>query len=196
MTASFIHNNPGLIIKLSEGDEEAFAVFVKEYWKNIFGQALSYLKSTQLAEELTQDVFLKVWNARADLPNVTNVEGYLYTICKNAVLNELRKVLRPSFKVPDQEAVEELLRPDRQLEYREYHARLMTLIEQLPDKRRQVFKMSRLEGKTHEEIAMTLGISKDTVAQYIVKAINYLKTELSIQQADLVLISLLLGLSL
>lgn len=188
-------NEKELLILIAKGDEAAFARLVKKYWKHIYSQALSYLKSTQAAEEITQDVFMRLWNARHQLPAVEKVDSYLYIVCRNCVLNALRKRLRSPENTVAPDMAEELLQPDKQLEYREYYEKFLRLIELLPDKRKQVFKMSRLEGRSHEEIASSLGIHKDTVAQYIVKAVNFLRTRLP-ENTDALFLALLLGVSM
>lgn len=190
---TYIDNERARLLRIAAGDEQAFSQLVRQYWKNIYSQALSYIKSPVLAEELTQDVFMRLWRSRDQLPAVEKLENYLYIICRNCVLNELRRSLRSPETSVAPDLIEDLLQPDKQLEYREYYRQFLQLIELLPDKRRQVFKMSRLEGKSHEEIAASLGIHKDTVAQYIVKAVNFLRIHLAGKIHDILLLTLLLG---
>lgn len=86
--------------------------------------------------------------------------------------------------------------PDQQIEFKETYQILLKGIELLPEKRREVFKKSRLEGKTHEQIANELGIHKDTVSQYIVKALIFLRTYLYENSDNRVILLLILSMIL
>jgi len=150
---------------IAEGDEKAFADLIRLYWKNIYAHALSWMRSAEEAEELTQDIFLKVWHSRGQLAGVENFENWLFIVSRNTIVSAVRKKLsRPSF-LQQQEQEENSLRPDLLSENRQHYQVLLNGIGLLPEKRQQVFRMSRLEGLTHEQIAERLGIHKDTVAQ-------------------------------
>jgi RNA polymerase sigma-70 factor (ECF subfamily) len=167
---------------------------IRVYWKRIYAQALSWLRSASEAEELTQDVFVRVWASREKLEQVANFDSWLFVIARNTILDGLRKKLnRPDF-VAEQDMAEKALRPDEQLESRQHYACLMKGISLLPAKRQQVFRLSRLEGLTHAEIAERLGMHKDTVAQYIVKAAAFLRGYLQEHLGDSLVIYLLLRL--
>ena len=179
-----IHNDPALLLQIAEGDEKAFAGLIRLYWKSIYAIALSWMKSAEEAEELTQDVFLKIWQARAQISQVDNFENWLFIISRNTIVSAVRKKLnRPAF-LQEQELEENSLRPDRLLENRQHYQVLLTGIDLLPEKRQRVFRMSRLEGLTHEQIADQLGMHKDTVAQYIVKAVAFLRSDLQEHLGD------------
>ncbi len=166
------------MLQVAGGDERAFAALIRVHWRSVYGLALTWLKSAEEAEELTQDVFLKVWGSREKLPGLDNFDNWLFIIARNVVVSALRKKLsRPSF-LQEQEVEERSLRPDQWLENRQHYELLLTGISLLPEKRQQVFRMSRLDGLTHEQIAEQLGMHKDTVAQYIVKAVAFLKSYL------------------
>ena len=187
------HNNANLLLKVADGDELALATLVRLYWRNIYAQALSWVKSAEEAEELTQDIFIKVWNARTQLPQVDNFENWLFIIARNTILSAVRKRLsRPAF-LQQQDLEESALRPDQALEHRQHYQLLLSGISLLPEKRQQVFKMSRLEGLTHEQIANQLGMHKDTVAQYIVKAVAFLRSHLQEHLGDTLLVIILLA---
>lgn len=178
---------------MAEGDEKALTGLIRLYWKNVYGHALAWTKSAEEAEELTQDVFLKVWNAREQMGRIDHFENWLFTVSRNAIVSAVRKKLnQPSF-LQEQDKGENALRPDLLLENRQHYQVLLDGISLLPEKRRQVFRMSRLEGLTHEQIAAQLGMHKDTVAQYIVKAVAFLKGYLREHIGDSLLLILLLG---
>ena len=187
------YNAPDLLLQIAEGDEKALTGLIRLYWKNVYAHALAWTKSAEEAEELTQDVFLKVWNAREQIGRIDHFENWLYTVSRNAIVSAVRKKLsRPDF-LREQDKAENALRPDLLLESRQHYQVLLKGISLLPEKRREVFRMSRLEGLTHEQIAVQLGMHKDTVAQYIVKAVVFLKGYLREHIGDSLLLLLLLG---
>lgn len=178
---------------MAAGSEQAFAALMRAHWRNVYVHALSWLKTTAEAEELTQDVFLKVWQVRATLPELDNFHNWLFIMARNRIISGVRRKLsRPAF-VETQEKEAAGLQPDHWTENRERYQVLLNGIALLPDKRQQVFRMSRLEGLTHEQIAAQLGMHKDTVAQYIVKAVAFLKVYLAEQLGQPLLVILLLG---
>lgn len=159
----------------------------------VYSRALAWLRSAAEAEELTQDVFLRVWTNRGKLTELERFEDWLFIIARNATLSALRvKLNRPTFQA-EQDAEEHRLRPDLWTEGRERYEILLEGIRLLPVKRQEVFRLSRLEGLTHEQIAERLGIHKDTVAQYIVKAVAFLRGYLREHLGDSLLVILLLG---
>jgi RNA polymerase sigma-70 factor (ECF subfamily) len=188
-----IHSTEALLRQLAEGEEEALATLVRLHWRNVYAQALLWIKSTEEAEEVTQDIFLKLWNTRSQIGDVSHFENWLFIVSRNTIVSAVRKKLsRPTF-VEEQEAEEHTLRPDRIAEHREQYQVLLTGVSLLPGKRQQVFRMSRFEGLTHEEIAERLGIHKDTVAQYIVKAVAFLKSYLQEHTGSSIWVILLLA---
>ena len=175
------------------GDEQAFAQLIRVYWRMVYSHTLAWLRSAAEAEELTQDIFMRVWTSREKLKQVESFEDWLFIIVRNAAVSALRvKLSRPAF-LEEQDAEEHRLRPDLRMEGRERYEILLEGIRLLPEKRQEVFRLSRLEGLTHEQIADRLGIHKDTVAQYIVKAVAFLRGYLREHLGDTFLVILLLG---
>ena len=159
---------------ISTGNQAAFAQLLRAHWNKVYTQALTYLKSSPAAQEITQDVFLKIWAAREKLPGIENFSNYLFIISRNEIISALRK--KGKVHLPPSEQLEEnFLLPDRHLEDKELNERLLKAIDQLPPVRKIVFKMSRLEGKSYEEIGQELSISRNGVKDHIVKALNFLR---------------------
>jgi RNA polymerase sigma factor (sigma-70 family) len=187
------YNDPAFLELVAGGDEQAFAQLIRVYWRMVYSHTLAWLRSAAEAEELTQDIFMRVWTSREKLNQVESFEDWLFIIVRNAAVSALRvKLSRPAF-LEEQDAEEHRLRPDLRMEVRERYAILLEGIRLLPEKRQEVFRLSRLEGLTHEQIADRLGIHKDTVAQYIVKAVAFLRGYLREHLGDAFLVILLLG---
>ena len=129
-----------LLASIAGGDEAAFSRMLRIYGDTVFSQALAYTKSVQTAEEVSQDVFLHVWNKRDKLLEVEHFEAWFFQVTRRQILNYMKKkVSQPlSALLPDLRGVmemEEQLVPDRQMEARDTYQLLLKGIEQLPEKR-------------------------------------------------------------
>jgi len=164
-----------LLKKIAEGDQQAFARLVDEYWNNIYTQALAYTRSTQLAEESTQDIFVKIWNSRAGLRDLDDFENFLFIVARNVIISVLRKKRSLYVGEPATSIAESEPSPDQQLAYKESYDIIRKGIDLMPPQRKQVFRLSRLEGMSHEEISRRLGISKNTIKEHIMKGLHFLR---------------------
>lgn len=184
-----------LLQRVAKGEEGAFAELIRTYRDTIFGQAMAFTKSREASEELMQDIFLKVWSQRSELPELTNFEGWLFIMARNKVYDYFKKrISKPiAATVPDDLVPSAAPTPDQQTEGRDAYRILLEGIALLPEKRQQVFRMSRLEGMKNAEIARELGMRQDTVYEYLVKALNFLKDHLSKQGVEPILLIILLN---
>jgi len=198
---NFSHNEKDLLVRLSSGDESAFKTLMRAYWNTVYSLAMTYLKSPEMAEEALHDVFLKVWDKRAQLSGVEKFDAWLFIIARNHILSGLRKKLA----LPRQDVLsshlqdslipqEEGLRPDRLLE----SSQALRLIERgialLPERRRTIFLLSRREELSYEEIAQRLQISKAAVKGQIALSLNFLREYLA-GHSDLLLLIAVYGCS-
>lgn len=187
------HNEEELLQLIINGDQRAFSEFVRRQWNTLYSHALAYLKSTQRAEEVTQDIFLKIWVNRDKLAEVRSLENYLFIVARNQIVNETRRRIQSLYGQPEEAIASTALTPDLQTEYKESYRLLLQGIELLPEKRRRVFKMSRLEGMSNEQIAAELDLHKDTVYQYITKALLFLKVYMEEHSKDTLFVILMLA---
>jgi RNA polymerase sigma-70 factor (ECF subfamily) len=170
-----INNDSDLLLLVAGGNHTAFKRLVDLYWNKVYGNTLALTKSPQVAEELTQDIFVKVWNQRENLAEVENFSVYIYVIGRNQVLSALRrKIVDTSSEVPGN-MPEDIHLPDAQLEMKDTYRIILEGIELLPSTRKKVFKLSRIANLSYDEIAAELGISKNTVKEHIVNALNFLR---------------------
>jgi len=161
--------------RIAAGEERAFSLVVEQYSARIYAFVLAWLKKPVTAEEVTQDILLSVWKHRTELPAIINFQGWLYTITRNKTFSAFRKLLQHD-QLPGTDEVEDPIHsPLAALEYRELTQILNQGIAQLPPRRQQVFRMSRFEGKSYDEIARVLGISRSAVNQHIVESIVFLR---------------------
>lgn len=181
-----------LIELLRRGDESAFDSIYHMYVHRITGFVLKYVENTEDAKEIVQEVFVKIWNKREDIDDISTFEAFIFTITYNASISQIRKRLVEKRKLSEfwkQKSVENYNTQYSDIEFKEFKAKLDSLIAKLTPRQQEIFQLSREEGFSHEEIAEKLGISKNTVKNHIVSIINFLKTNI-----DIILIILYLSL--
>lgn len=180
-----LYDEKALLIFVAKGDQKAFTRLVDLFWNDVYSHALAYTRSFPRAQEITQDVFLTLWNKRDRLPEVNNFRNYLFILGRNQIISSLRKKLDDPLGDDAAEPLETVLLPDQQFRYKEVYAAILEAIEKLPPIRKAIFKMSRLQGLSYEEIAARMNISKNTVKEHIVLSLNFLRTYLNIRNGML-----------
>jgi RNA polymerase sigma-70 factor (family 1) len=169
------HTEKELLIGVAAGNEEAFSRLVNLYRNKVFSHALTFVKSYEEAEEITQDIFVKVWVNRHRLPEVKDFKNYLFILGRNHLVSAIRKKVMDTTANDEEDLPGTLLLPDHQVEYKETWRHLINGLEQLPPQQKAVFTLSRMENLSHAEIAERLGISKRTVKFHLVQALNFLR---------------------
>ncbi len=164
-----------VVESLRQGNWEAFEALYQQYHSKVYYFALKQTNNPTQAEDLVHDSFLRLWEKRATLSLEIPIEAQLFVITRNIVTNHYkREVLKQKIHDAFTTKVVDLNKEDDDITTETLH-QLNTAIEALPPKRRQIFKMSKLEGLTYEEIAQTLAISKNTVESQMVKALKFLR---------------------
>ncbi len=164
-----------LVESLQQGNWEAFEALYQQYHSKVYYFVLKQTNNPTQAEDLVHDSFLRLWEKRATLSLEIPMEAQLFVITRNVVINHYkREVLKQKIYDTFSETVTDLNITEDDLT-QETLLQINTAIEALPPKRRQIFKMSKLEGRTYEEIAQTLSISKNTVESQMVKALKFLR---------------------
>lgn len=166
-----------LVSELKNHNENAFRKLFDLYYQDIYGYSISLLKSKDLAEENVQEVFLKVWLHRENLNIEQSFKSYLFTIARNQAFNSLNKasndeILKEEIFYSSQKSYDQ---GDYSVRESDCKKLKKEAIKQLPPKRKQIFKMSRKQGKTYEEISQELGISVNTVKSQMSKALESLR---------------------
>jgi len=164
-----------ILAAIARGDERAFNGIVRKYSPVIYPYLLYWLKQPHLAEELTQDIFVRIWNNRAKLPGIDNFSGYLYTVARNRANTELQRLLSTPEPPPVLQTDQLLNTPHAELELKELARIMEQAIDSLPPRRKEIFLLSRTEELTYEEIAAKLDISRSTVREHMVAALVTLR---------------------
>jgi RNA polymerase sigma-70 factor (ECF subfamily) len=184
-------NEKELLSAVAEGDERAFKVLFDGFWNLVYTNTLTLVRSVPLAEDLSQEVFFKVWQHREKLIGVDNFKKYLYTITRNTVISEFRKKIIAFAENAPEDIVDTYKIPTIDVELKETYRLILDGIESLPAKQKNIFRMSRFEYLSHEEIAQKMNISKETVKWHIVTSLNFLKKYLHERNASVLFLLIL-----
>nr|WP_321411964.1 RNA polymerase sigma-70 factor [uncultured Carboxylicivirga sp.] len=176
-----------LVDKLHGGDMDAFDLIFDKYGNRLFAFAISYLKSKEEAEELVQDVFLKLWENKSKLKKESSLKSYLFTIAYHKMCNLFRqKQQHDKYILSEEYKKEGTINLEEQIEFKETLNEIDKIIDLLPQRQKQIFIKSRKEGKSSREIAEELQISPATVDNQISTALKFLRKH--IPEANLGLI--------
>ena len=165
---------------LIDGRKSAFEHLYHKYSNRVFNLSFFLLKDTGWSEDVVQDVFVKLWEHRADLRSDQSLWTYLYVMTKRHALNKLRSVKRSNAcfeRLWTQISTSADSSLHDMVVAKELNENINKLLRLLPSQQRMVFSLSRLEGFSHREIAEQLNISPNTVKNHIVQAAKYLKNK-------------------
>ncbi|MFH6993924.1 RNA polymerase sigma factor [Flavobacterium sp. FlaQc-48] len=169
-----------LLYELSQGSELAFTQLYNQYKNVVFSTALKITKSRVLAEEVVQDVFLKIWQNHENLAEIANIENYLFIISRNHIFDMIKKIARDSavvtnvnYKSTSANDTDEAIKDDQ------YNVILNQIVEQLPPQQQKIYKMAKWDGLSHQKIGEDLGISTETVKKHMAQALKFVRLKIS-----------------
>jgi len=173
-------NEKDILAKAAEGNEAAFRVLFDKYHQKIYSFALHLTRSRFLAEDITQEVFVKIWLKRQDLAGINFFYSYLKVVSRNVGLNYLNRIAHEKLILRYIESTSP--HSDHATEHtvlsNEYRQILDNVIEQLPEQQKRVYLLSRQDGLKYEEIAVEMEISRNTVNEYMKKALLFIRSQL------------------
>lgn len=170
--------DPELVLLLTQDDEAAFSELYVRYKDKLRYFCLSLLKSGEEADDIVQEIFIRIWESRSFINPDLSFSSFLYTLARNRILNyfrdadidmKVKQIL--ALKNPTEENVIE-----SDMIYAEYKNMLYEAIETLSPQRKKIFNMSREENLSHKEIAAQLGISVNTVQEHISESLRSIKS--------------------
>lgn len=173
--------------RIRAGDTDAFEALFMAYYEPLVQFAFTHVGERASAEEVVQEVLLRVWEQRAQWEVRDSVRAYLYGATRNRALNWLRRsqleqrwTIGAGAAADDESAaVPHAIPADERLQLREIDDAIRRAIARLPERRREVFVLSRQHHLTHEQIAAVLGISIKTVQEQIGRALKALRVSLA-----------------
>ena len=166
-----------LIGLLNHGSEPAFNELYVAYIKPVYKRILFIVKEEEIAEEISQDLFIKVWQKRNEIDPDKSFKSFLYTIAHNLVYDYLRKIARDKQLLSRLmvNAVDYYMHTEEVFQAKETQKILSEAIERLPPQGKQVFKLCKIEGKSYEEVSHLMGITIATVNSHMVKSNRFVK---------------------
>lgn len=177
MTNTAYFDEKSLLLHLKNDDSEAYIRLYNHYQPLLYPYILRFAKKPSLAEDVVQDVFLKIWEVRRRIDPELSFKAYLYRISRNQVFKLMKKIA--SDEALRQEVMLHINTTDApahvQLQWKQYQEVLNATINQLPPQRQKIFRLCREQGKTYEEVAAQLGISRNTVKEHMVMAMKFVK---------------------
>lgn len=180
MDTSIIHTDQLLFARIAAGDEAAFRSVFAFYHEQLYPYVLSLVKTEADAREVLQEVFLRVWVQRAELPDVQNPGGWLRTITGRIAFTHVRKRLRYLEVLAEltDGSMEMIPASSDEAGIADLQELVARAAELLPERRRQVFRLSKLEGYSRKEIAEQLNLSENTVRNQLAEAMAFLQSYL------------------
>ena len=173
---------PELLQQIAAGDQAAFRQVYAYFYKRLYQFALAIVKTRESAEEIVEDVFVRIWQQKETLPAIRNLRVYLYTATKNTSLNYLSKKARESIAEPFDHIHIELggsdITPEQILITAEMYQKVQKAVEALPPRCKMIFKLVREDGLRYKEIAEILNISVNTIDVQMAIAVKRIATAL------------------
>lgn len=169
-----------LFMEVSEGDERAFQHIFTRYYPRMISFAGMMVKSPYAAEEIVQEVFIRLWEQREVLAEVKSPENFVFIVIRNHTFNYLRAAANEQnrreqlWEALQQRAADETIT----LEMQEADQFFEKILAKLSPQQQKIFRMSREEGFSHQQIADELQLSKDTVKKHIANSLKVFKTYL------------------
>lgn len=162
--------------QLIAGDAAGFNGIYNLYHQTIFNFVIKFVNSEPLAEDLTQEIFVKIWESRHRLREVKSFKAYLFVTARNHALNKLKAIFKSEIAIG--EVIDNFIPlrsvTEEEILNKEYSFFLKSTLETLPDRTRSIFKLCREQGKSYEEVAADLQISRNAVKNHMVNAMKVL----------------------
>lgn len=176
-------NNAGLnqflVEKVINGDPVAFTTLYETYAGKLCNYFSSYIKRRDIAEELTQDIFTKLWTVRSTLKKDVPFEGFLFLMARNHVYNYLKRQLKAQ-TIADQIQFTQVddLDPLEMQSYKDTLKEYQKCLSELEPQQRKIFLLNREQGLTYAQIAHELGLSVKTIEFHMSKTLKILRNRL------------------
>lgn len=166
---------------IGKGCHKSFELLFHQYKDFLFHYSFRVLKSKELADDMVQKTFIKLWQSRSRVSNVLSIKSYLFIIIRNLVLDHLKNISKEQILKDDLKLRIQIshMKPEADLIYSDLETIAHQAIESLPTRRKLIFKLNRENGFSYHEIASQLNISENTVKVSIYKSLNHIRHYLS-----------------
>lgn len=165
---------------LKKDDFVAFDALFHKYSASLYAFALSISRDSFAAEEVTQLVFLKVWEKREQIKEHLSFKSFLFSVAYHETISWLRKEKSEKLRIGEFGRVKgfQTNETEQSVEFQNIEGLANQLIQEMPEKRKEIFRLSREQGFSNKEIALKLGISIKTVENQMTSALKYLREKL------------------
>jgi RNA polymerase sigma-70 factor (ECF subfamily) len=164
-------------------DEKEFRQVYTLFYKRLYHFAFAMVRTRESAEEIVEDVFVRIWQQREGVPAIRNLRVYLYTATKNSALNYLSQKARQNITEPfdhlDVDLDASAGTPEQMLINAEIYRKIQSAVEALPPRCKMIFKLVREDGLKYREIAEILNISVNTIDAQMAIAIKKITTAIA-----------------
>ncbi len=153
-----------------EDDQQAFEQLYRHYYSGLLSYAMTFLENRELAEEVVEDVFVKIWTNRKTLTTISRFSYYLYTATKHTSLNyhsKRKKIATDSIDPADNEIFLDYNDPEISVIRKENISAIENAINTLPEKCRLIFRLIKDDGLKYKEVAQLLGLSQKTIEAHM-----------------------------
>jgi RNA polymerase sigma-70 factor (ECF subfamily) len=183
-------NEKELLQRVAASSQEAFRILHDHYAKHVYGLSLRLMKSPELAQDLTQEIFVKVWVKREQLSSIQQFRPWLNTISKNMALDYLRKKVAAPANEEYMINFFSDLSPsaEEKLALKQLEGAIREAVDQLSPQLKTAFTLSRFQGLTHMEIAQKMNISPITSKSHLVRALSIIRKYLEEHFPDIALV--------
>lgn len=184
-----LYSDLDLLLSLKKGDQKAFLELYERYAPKLRLVAYAKVQSKEITEEIIQEIFSDLWERRHST-EIQNISGYLNTSVKYQCINQLKKKICFEKYAAVFRALEQISEENtgEEVEYNDLNDALEAGMQKLPEKSQQVFRLSRLEGKSIGEISRKLNLSEKAIEYHLYKSVRELKVHLK----DFILMAALL----
>lgn len=172
-------NDSYLFEEIKSGNKPAFDKLFRMYYQDLCRFAMFNSCSPEDAEEIVQDLFFKIWQNKNSISLTSSIKSYLFSATKNSVINKFKHEKVKSKYVESHHDDNYELDSSELMEQQQSADKIQAVINKLPEKRRQVFTMSKIDGYKYKEIAKKLDISIKTVENQMGEALKFLRENLS-----------------
>ena len=192
-----LHNEKQLLLKISEGDGIAFQLLFDRYYGLIYSASFRYLKVHELAEDMVQSSFLKIWEKRNSLSHIERFDRYLFRIAHNEMADHFRKHSKRDRHVQRirEQFEEETGSPEELLISKQKRGLIADAISSLPEQQQTAYRLSRDEGLSYQEIAERMHLSINTIKVHISQALKTLKVFFAQHKDEFIMWLLILAIS-
>jgi len=183
-----------LLLRLQNGDEKAFANLFYAYKDKLLSFAFSFTHSEAKAEDVVQEVFLKIWQNREKMSDVDNFNAYIYRIAQNYAIDELRRFSKETLSLTSHFSADEIVinGPVEDLLNKEISQKIVEAVNKLPPQQKIIYTLHNEEGFKYEEIASQLDISVSTIRNHMSQAMRNIRKVLSLSYPNLFIFGILL----